>query len=707
MAGGLPDLQFAQPVTSLQDGMFAGNALQNQQMRLQQARQDQSDQNALRTALSNGLSGQPGAQQNALATLTQQAPTQLGAYADQVRSMNQAQQAQLQASNGQIFRTVQDIVAQPIQNRQAAYDSAIAKLQADGGDVSAFAGKPWDVGVKIAVNHVQSVDDLIKSGGYGPQEGTVVSPGGVLVDKNTGHQLYNNPANGMFHDVNTGQVDANGNAIQQQGLVNPQTGAVTPLSQGGASSMPASGGSTYAPAVPANISAGVMRQESGGNPNAVSSKGANGLMQLMPGTAANPGFGITPAADGSSQENMRVGQQYIGAMMNRYKGNTQLALAAYNAGPGRVDAALQQAGGDPQKALSMLPAETQNYVPSVLSKAGQPVNASMQGGDPGGTGVSVGMGGGGNQLATSQTVANQPLGFGQSVSAAKGGNFTQMTPDEVKQAGLPIGTVAQKGANGKIDVVSKPDANSSSIAAPGDGTKTGEDYLQTIPASMRPLVRAIASGNQAPPSASSRSPEAQALLQAVYAFDPTASASNLPTRTATRKSFSPGGKDAANMTALSQLGLHLDHLNNQVDSVSGLPLPNFVNGAINSVTDKTSGTTTAFDSSANAVAHELRAVFANAGGGTEAELEQNLKQLDSSNSTAQKKAAIQNIAQLVHGRFGILQDKYSQGMGKVEDPFSSAYPGAESTILRLSGASPAQSSATPPAAGGWSIQRVQ
>ena len=80
-------------------------------------------------------------------------------------------------------------------------------------------------------------------------------------------------------------------------------------------------------------------------------------MQVMPSTAANPGFGIAPS-DGSQQGDIRVGQQYRATMQKRYGGDYSKMWAAYNAGPGRVDNALQH-GND---WLSHLPTETQNYV---------------------------------------------------------------------------------------------------------------------------------------------------------------------------------------------------------------------------------------------------------------------------------------------------------------------------------------------------------
>lgn len=95
-----------------------------------------------------------------------------------------------------------------------------------------------------------------------------------------------------------------------------------------------------------------------------SPKGAQGEMQVMPPTAIEPGYGVEPARDDSPEELARVGRDYFGAMIREYDGDLSLAWAAYNAGPGRVDAARKAAAeaGDPAGWLSRLPTETQNYV---------------------------------------------------------------------------------------------------------------------------------------------------------------------------------------------------------------------------------------------------------------------------------------------------------------------------------------------------------
>jgi hypothetical protein len=82
-----------------------------------------------------------------------------------------------------------------------------------------------------------------------------------------------------------------------------------------------------------DLLASVIRAESGGNIHAVSRTGAQGLMQLMPGTAAE--LGVTDSF--RPDENINGGTAYLDALLLRYHDNLALALAAYNAGPAAVD----------------------------------------------------------------------------------------------------------------------------------------------------------------------------------------------------------------------------------------------------------------------------------------------------------------------------------------------------------------------------------
>lgn len=142
-----------------------------------------------------------------------------------------------------------------------------------------------------------------------------------------------------------------------------------------------SGGGATSPASPAmpplgsdmlptfeRLAPAVMNVESRGNPNAVSPKGARGTMQTMPGTLADPGYGIQPARDQSPQEMERVGKDYLQAMLKQYA-DPRLALAAYNWGPGNVDKAMAAYGGNVDAVISSAPKETRDYIPAVLGQA--------------------------------------------------------------------------------------------------------------------------------------------------------------------------------------------------------------------------------------------------------------------------------------------------------------------------------------------------
>lgn len=107
----------------------------------------------------------------------------------------------------------------------------------------------------------------------------------------------------------------------------------------------------------------VIGKESGYRPCAVSRKGAGGLMQLMPETAAD--FGVYNVFD--PRENVQAGAKFLKQLLARYDGSVPLALAAYNAGPARVDAA----GGVP-----FIP-ETLDYVSAIVSELRPQANTNL------------------------------------------------------------------------------------------------------------------------------------------------------------------------------------------------------------------------------------------------------------------------------------------------------------------------------------------
>lgn len=191
----------------------------------------------------------------------------------------------------------------------------------------------------------------------------------------------------------------------------------------------------------------VMQVESGGNPAAVSSKGAMGTMQTMPGTLQDPGYGVAPARDQSPAEMERVGKDYLQAMLRQY-GDPRLALAAYNWGPGNVDRAMQKHGGNVDAVLANAPAETRAYVPKVLGRTqgGQVAQGSPQ------------------------------IGRRPPKADAQRESYRTLSAQEVASIGLPQGTVAQVGPTGQIQIVNKPRdtpaGGAGQVIDNGDGTTT-------------------------------------------------------------------------------------------------------------------------------------------------------------------------------------------------------------------------------------------
>lgn len=115
--------------------------------------------------------------------------------------------------------------------------------------------------------------------------------------------------------------------------------------------------------IPADLLKAVAKAESNFDPSVVSYAGAMGVMQLMPKTAEY--LGVNDPFD--AEQNIMGGAKYLSGLINKYDGNTTLALAAYNAGSGNV---AKYGGVPPFK-------ETKNYIEKVMAYAKESIDTSV------------------------------------------------------------------------------------------------------------------------------------------------------------------------------------------------------------------------------------------------------------------------------------------------------------------------------------------
>lgn len=146
-----------------------------------------------------------------------------------------------------------------------------------------------------------------------------------------------------------------------------------------------------APVSPDQVFNRQIQVESGGQhyaPNGqilTSPAGAVGVAQIMPSTAANPGFGIkpiTPDELATPEGNQAFGLRYKQGMLDAFGGDQEKATAAYNAGPGRVQQAVATAAQQGGSWKDYLPKETQNYLQKVLGGALNAIVPSAQAATP-------------------------------------------------------------------------------------------------------------------------------------------------------------------------------------------------------------------------------------------------------------------------------------------------------------------------------------
>jgi len=202
--------------------------------------------------------------------------------------------------------------------------------------------------------------------------------------------------------------------------------------------------------------------------------------------------------------------------------------------------------------------------------------------------------------------------------------------------------------------------------APGDATKSGEEYLATLPPALAGQVRAIAEGRRAFPTGMGlRSPQAQELVAAATQYDPTIDAANAATRAATRKDFT-SGKAAQNLTSLNTAIGHLATLRQSARALNNTKLRAW-NTVGNYLANETGDPRVRnFSIARQAVASELTRAFRGTGGSM-TEVKDWENSINSADSPDQLEGAIQKATELLRSRLDAMQSQYQQGLGRSAD----------------------------------------
>jgi len=222
-----------------------------------------------------------------------------------------------------------------------------------------------------------------------------------------------------------------------------------------------------------------------------------------------------------------------------------------------------------------------------------------------------------------------------------------------------------------------------------------DQFLQTLPPATASQVKALVEGRlQVPSGAALRSPYWQGLIQSAYKYDPTFDTVNYNARAKTRSDFTTG-KAASQVNAINTVIGHLDNLSNAADNLHNTNYP-MLNAAENFASQAVGrSNVTNFNVTRKAVADELTRVWRQAGG-SEQDIQENLKNLNAANSPEQLHGAIATFGHLLQSKLSSLNEQYRQGMGT--DKIDMITPESQKTLQRLE-----QRAGKAPAAGGGDV----
>lgn len=239
------------------------------------------------------------------------------------------------------------------------------------------------------------------------------------------------------------------------------------------------------------------------------------------------------------------------------------------------------------------------------------------------------------------------------------------------------------------------------------GGSAGPAPLSSYPQATQAMVRAMIEGRQAPPTSFALSkPYWQNMIALANSVDPGFDQTQWTSRVAARKDMLGGGKSYQTLNAGNTAIQHLGHLNDQISSVSGVPIPvvgGLVNSALNHVEQPYTGGLNTYNDTLGHLAEETTKFYRGTGG-SEADIERNMGNLSANLSTTAKQKGVANTVSLIYGKLAPMVEQYNKSMNTNYPTSHFLSAKAVSTIKKMGFDPDTGEKVEKPGGDGWSIK---